>query len=67
MGGDHGPKATIEGVQMASKIYPHVRFKLFGNKEKSEDQLNKFLKDFEFFHTDESIKSDDEPVTRLEN
>ncbi len=66
MGGDHGPRATIEGVEMASKIYPHVKFKLFGDKKKSEDQLNKLLlKDYEFFHTDESIKSDDEPVNAL--
>ena len=33
MGGDLGPKATIEGVAMASKIHPNVKFKLFGDKK----------------------------------
>ncbi len=66
MGGDHGPKATIQGVQMASKIYPHVKFKLFGDKKKSEDQLNKcLLNNYDFFHTHENIRSDDEPVNAL--
>ncbi len=66
MGGDHGPKATIEGVHMASKIYPNVKFKLFGDKNKSENQLKKhILKNYEFFHTLENIKSDDEPVNAL--
>ena len=32
MGGDFGPKTTIEGVAMASKIHPNVKFKLFGDK-----------------------------------
>ena len=35
MGGDQGPKATLEGVAMASKIYPDVKFKLFGDMTKS--------------------------------
>ena len=34
MGGDFGPKTTIEGVAMASKIHPNVKFKLFGDKKK---------------------------------
>ena len=34
MGGDFGPEATIEGVVMASKAYPNVMFRLFGNKNK---------------------------------
>ena len=39
MGGDFGPKTTVEGVAMASKIHPNVKFKLFGDKEKSNDDL----------------------------
>ena len=41
MGGDQGPKATLEGVAMASKIYPDVKFKLFGDMTKSQSQLKK--------------------------
>lgn len=66
MGGDHGPRSTINGIKMASKIYPNVRFKLFGDKRSSESELKKHnLENCEFFHTDESIKSDDEPVSAL--
>mgnify|MGYP003317467202 CR=1 FL=1 len=67
MGGDFGPKATIDGVAMASKIHPNVKFKLFGDKNKSNNDLvkNSQLNNFEFIHTDESIKSDDEPVNAL--
>ena len=66
MGGDYGPKATVEGVKMASKIYPNVKFKLFGDQNISEPELKKSgLTNTEFFHTEESIKSDDEPVTAL--
>ena len=37
MGGDFGPSATIEGVAIASEIYPHVKFKLFGNKKLAQE------------------------------
>ena len=67
MGGDFGPEATIKGVAMASKIHPNVKFKLFGDKDKSSEDLikNSNLINYEFFHTNESIKSDDEPVNAL--
>ena len=67
MGGDKGPSETIQGIAMASKIHPNVKFKLFGNKKKvlSEIEKNKELVNFDFIHTNESIKSDDEPVNAL--
>ena len=39
MGGDYGPKTTVEGVAMASKIHPNVKFMLFGDKDKSNNDL----------------------------
>ena len=67
MGGDYGPASTIEGVAIASEIYPHVRFKLFGNEKVVEVELKKnpSLRNFEIIHTEEKIKSDDEPVHAL--
>ena len=67
MGGDFGPKTTIEGVLMASKAYPNVKFILFGDKNKSKDELQKIsnLKNYEFVHTTESIRSSDKPVNAL--
>ena len=67
MGGDFGPKTTIEGVLIASKAYPNVRFVLFGDKNKSKNELQKIssLKNYEFIHTTESIRSTDQPVNAL--
>ena len=40
MGGDGGPETTIEGVSLATKLYPDVKFKLFGDKRKSENLIS---------------------------
>ncbi len=66
MGGDFGPETTIRGVSMASKLYPNVAFKLYGDEKSSTKEIktNDF-DNFEFIHTNESIKSDDEPVHAL--
>ena len=67
MGGDYGPSETIRGVYDASKIHPNVFFKLFGNKDLAKKELDKIpnFNNFEFIHTDEFIKSDDQPVNAL--
>ena len=67
MGGDFGPKTTIEGVALASEAYPDVKFVLFGDKKKSENELKSIanLKNYEFIHTSESISSTDQPVNAL--
>ncbi|MAI28776.1 MAG: phosphate acyltransferase [Rickettsiales bacterium] len=67
MGGDFGPKTTIEGVAIASEAYPNVKFVLFGDKNKSKDELKKIsnLNNYEFIHTSESIRSTDQPVNAL--
>ncbi len=67
MGGDGGPETTIEGVSLATKLYPDVKFKLFGDKRKSENLILKFNleKNIEFVHTTEFIKSNDKPVNAL--
>ena len=67
MGGDHGPHMIIHGIYEASKIYPNVFFKLFGDKSLALNELKKIpqFKNFEIIHTDEFIKSNDEPVNAL--
>ncbi len=67
MGGDGGPETTLEGVSLATKLYPDVKFKLFGDKRQSENLISKFNleKNIEFVHTTEFIKSDDQPVNAL--
>ena len=67
MGGDGGPETTIEGVSLATKLYPDVKFKLFGDKRKSKNLILKFNleNNIEFVHTTEFIKSNDQPVNAL--
>jgi len=66
MGGDFGPETTLRGVSMASKIYPNVIFKLYGDEQVSKKEIKQNgFDNFEFIHTTESIKSDDEPVHAL--
>ena len=67
MGGDLGPMMTINGVYQASKLYPNVHFRLFGNCEEANHELEKYndFKNYELIHTLEFIKSDDEPVNAL--
>ena len=67
MGGDLGPTMTINGVYQASKLYPNVHFRLFGNCKEANYELEKYndFKNYELIHTHEFIKSDDEPVNAL--
>ena len=67
MGGDYGPPTTISGVFRASKLYPSVTFKLFGDKYLAQEELKKIpeFRNYELIHTTEYIKSDDEPVNAL--
>ena len=41
MGGDFGPKTTLEGVAIASKAYPNVKFILFGDKKNQKMSLKR--------------------------
>ena len=67
MGGDKGPTTTIEGIYKASKIYPSVNFRLFGNRPLVLKELERFksFENFELFHTDQVVRSNDGPVDAL--
>ncbi len=67
MGGDDGPSTTINGIYQASKIYPNVTFRLFGNEKLALEEIKNYSDfcNFSIIHTDEHIKSDDEPVNAL--
>ena len=45
MGGDHGPETTIKALDLASKVHPNILFRLFGDKDKAVQELDKY-KDF---------------------
>lgn len=61
MGGDHAPKAPIEGVKKALQDIPDVHFILVGNQY----EITKYIqadKRISIIHTEEMIEPDDEPV-----
>lgn len=68
MGGDNAPFSVIKGAELALKENPDLKFKIYGHKEKIHDILNQFAsvkQASEFFHTEESIASDEKPTTAL--
>lgn len=61
MGGDHAPKAIVEGAMMAIETFEQLEIILVGDEEK----INPFLTDktrIDIIHTTTVISSDDEPV-----
>ncbi|PXW92563.1 phosphate:acyl-[acyl carrier protein] acyltransferase [Streptohalobacillus salinus] len=61
MGGDHAPKAIVEGAMMAIETFEQLEITLVGDEEK----INPFLTDktrIDIIHTTTVISSDDEPV-----
>ncbi len=57
----YAPSVSIVDAYQASKIFPYVFFKLFGNEILAKEELKKIpdFKNYEIIHTDEYIKSDD--------
>jgi len=58
-GGDHAPKAVIDGLRMAAEAWPDLKFILIGL---DEALLPKDLSGVEFRLVTEKIEPDDEPV-----
>ncbi|UQF12423.1 phosphate acyltransferase PlsX [Vagococcus lutrae] len=64
MGGDHAPKAIVEGVMQARDEFEDVTFLLYGD----EKAIREHLKDesrIQIVHTLEKITSEDEPVRAI--
>lgn len=64
MGGDHAPKALVEGVNQAIAAFSDIEIQLYGD----EAQIKKYLTATErvsIIHTDEKIYSDDEPAKAI--
>ncbi|MFO7315435.1 MAG: phosphate acyltransferase PlsX [Bacilli bacterium] len=61
MGGDHAPKAIVEGVNEALKDFPNIEIQLFGKKEELEKYIVQNER-VEIIHCEEVITGDDEPV-----
>lgn len=64
MGGDHAPKAVVEGVNQAIAAFSDIEIQLYGD----EHQIQQYLTATErvsVIHTDEKINSDDEPAKAI--
>lgn len=61
MGGDHAPKAVVEGAMKAVKAFDDIEVILVGN----ETEIKNYITDanrITILHTSEKISGDDEPV-----
>lgn len=70
MGGDNSPQVVIEGLAIAIKKNPDVRFLLFGDEAKITPILNNYpkLKAFcEVRHSAEVVLNDDKPSQVIRN
>ncbi len=68
MGGDHAPKAVLEGAAEALVRHPGLRFRLYGREDTVQpllDGLPKLKSASEFIHTDHAIAADDKPSVAL--
>lgn len=64
MGGDHAPKAIVEGVNQAIEAFSDIEIQLYGDRSRIESYLVKSDR-VSVVHTDEKINSDDEPAKAI--
>lgn len=62
MGGDHAPKATVEGAIAAANEWPDTEIILVGDKGKLEAIAGSLPANVRIHHASEIIEADDEPV-----
>ena len=70
MGGDKSPRVVIEGLAIAAKKNPDIRFLLFGDDAKVTPILNQhpdLKKVCEFRHTPEMVHNEDKPSQVIRN
>lgn len=70
MGGDNSPRVVIEGVNLAAKKNPDVRFLLFGDEAKIAPLMKQYprlAKVCKICHTEEWVKNEDKPSQVIRN
>ncbi len=70
MGGDNSPRVVVEGVALAHKNNPDIKFLLFGDEAKVLEEMKKFpqLKSFcTVIHTNEYVHNEDKPSQVIRN
>ncbi|AXJ12037.1 phosphate acyltransferase PlsX [Streptococcus pluranimalium] len=64
MGGDHAPKAIVEGVNRAIQDFSDIEIQLYGDEAKIREHLTASGR-VTIVHTNEKINSDDEPAKAI--
>ena len=64
MGGDHAPKAIVEGVNRAIQDFSDIEIQLYGDEAKIHEHLTTSER-VTIVHTNEKINSDDEPAKAI--
>ncbi|WP_438478425.1 phosphate acyltransferase PlsX [Streptococcus pluranimalium] len=64
MGGDHAPKAIVEGVNRAIQYFSDIEIQLYGDEAKIREHLTASER-VTIVHTNEKINSDDEPAKAI--
>src|SRR5574344_411501 len=70
MGGDNSPRIVIEGIAKAHKSNPDIKFLLFGDENKINEEAKKFPTIREFcpvIHTSERVCNEDKPSQVIRN
>ena len=70
MGGDHSPKVVIEGLNLAHKKNPDIRFLVYGDETKVNQEMDRFpalRKVCQIFHTEEFVHNEDKPSHVIRN
>ena len=70
MGGDNSPRVVIEGLALAAKKNPDIRFLVFGDEEKVGNELKRFPnlnKICELHHSPEMVHNEDKPSQVIRN
>jgi len=65
MGGENSPDKILNGISLFVKDNKDIYFKLFGDKSKIEEKINKYtnIKNFcEIIHADKTIEDDESPL-----
>ncbi|HET7579600.1 MAG TPA: phosphate acyltransferase PlsX [Bacillales bacterium] len=66
MGGDHAPKAMVDGAEQALQTYKDLEIVLIGDEEKIRPYLSNASK-LEIIHTTEGIDANESPVQAVRN
>lgn len=70
MGGDNSPKVVIEGLALAHKRNPDIKFLVYGDEQKVKAEMLKYPaleKVCQIFHTEEFVHNEDKPSHVIRN